>query len=94
MLTQLVHIFSSTPQILLTGTPGGEALKKAKEENKLIIIGIDCSSCHWCHLMAHEALEDSTTAPIMNKHFINIIVYREERPDVDQIYMDAVQKMG
>ncbi|MCP4461001.1 MAG: thioredoxin domain-containing protein [Cytophagales bacterium] len=73
---------------------GEEALNKAKKEDKPIIVSIGYSSCHWCHVMAHESFEDSTTAAIMNEHFINIKVDREERPDVDQIYMDAVNKMG
>jgi uncharacterized protein YyaL (SSP411 family) len=73
---------------------GEEALNKAKEEDKPIIVSIGYSSCHWCHVMAHESFEDSTTAAIMNANFINIKVDREERPDIDQIYMDAVQKMG
>ena len=73
---------------------GDEALNKAKEEDKPILVSIGYSSCHWCHVMAHESFEDSTTAAIMNENFINIKVDREERPDVDQIYMEAVQKMG
>ena len=73
---------------------GDEALRKAKEEDKPIIVSIGYSSCHWCHVMAHESFEDSATAAIMNANFINIKVDREERPDIDQIYMDAVQKMG
>lgn len=73
---------------------GDEALNKAKREDKPIVLSIGYSSCHWCHVMAHESFEDSTTASIMNEYFINIKVDREERPDIDQIYMDAVQKMG
>ncbi len=65
--------------------------KKAKEENKLVIISIGYSACHWCHVMEHESFEDTGVAKIMNEHFICIKVDREERPDVDQIYMDAVQ---
>ena len=67
------------------------AFKKAKEENKLVIISIGYSACHWCHVMEHESFEDTAVAAIMNEHFICIKVDREERPDVDQIYMDAVQ---
>jgi len=75
--------------------PWGEAaLQKAREEDKPIIVSIGYSSCHWCHVMAHESFEDSATAAIMNEHFVNIKVDREQRPDIDQIYMDAVQKMG
>ena len=73
---------------------GEEALKKAKEEDKPIIVSIGYSSCHWCHVMERESFENDSIAEIMNKHFINIKVDREERPDVDQIYMDAVQAMG
>ena len=67
------------------------ALKKAVDENKLLLISIGYSSCHWCHVMEHECFEDEETAAIMNKHFICIKVDREERPDVDAIYMSAVQ---
>ena len=70
---------------------GEEALKKAKDENKLLIISIGYSSCHWCHVMEHESFEDSAVAALMNEHFISIKVDREERPDIDQIYMEASQ---
>ncbi len=68
-----------------------ETLDLAKKENKLLLISIGYAACHWCHVMEHESFEDSTVAAIMNKHFINVKVDREERPDVDQIYMNAVQ---
>ena len=68
-----------------------ETLELAKKENKLLLISIGYAACHWCHVMEHESFEDSTVAAIMNQHFINVKVDREERPDVDQIYMDAVQ---
>ncbi len=68
-----------------------ETLELAKKENKLLLISIGYAACHWCHVMEHESFEDSTVAAIMNKHFINVKVDREERPDVDQIYMNAVQ---
>ena len=68
-----------------------ETLELAKKENKLILISIGYSTCHWCHVMEHESFEDSTVAAIMNEHFINIKVDREERPDVDQVYQKAVQ---
>ena len=68
-----------------------EALKKAKDENKLLLISIGYSSCHWCHVMEHESFEDSAVAAIMNEHFINIKVDREERPDIDDVYMTACQ---
>ncbi len=68
-----------------------EAFDKAKREDKLILISIGYSACHWCHVMEHESFEKEDTAAIMNKHFVCIKVDREERPDVDQIYMDAIQ---
>ena len=68
-----------------------EALQKAKEEDKPILISIGYSACHWCHVMEHESFEDEATAQLMNEHFINIKIDREERPDLDHIYMDAVQ---
>lgn len=70
---------------------GDEALNKAKKENKPIIVSIGYSSCHWCHVMEHESFENEEVANIMNKNFICIKVDREEHPDVDQIYMNAVQ---
>ncbi len=70
-----------------------ETLAVAKEENKLIIISIGYAACHWCHVMERESFEDTTVANVMNKHYINIKVDREERPDVDQIYINAVQLM-
>lgn len=68
---------------------GDKALKKAKDENKMLIISIGYSACHWCHVMEHESFEDTTVARLMNEHFVCIKVDREERPDVDQIYMNA-----
>ena len=70
-----------------------ETLEIAKKEDKLILISIGYAACHWCHVMEHESFEDSTVAKVMNENFINIKVDREERPDVDQIYMNAVQLM-
>ena len=70
-----------------------ETLEKARTEDKLILISIGYSACHWCHVMEHESFEDETVAKIMNEHFICIKVDREERPDIDQIYMLAVQLM-
>ncbi len=70
---------------------GKEALTKAKEENKLIIVSIGYAACHWCHVMEHESFEDEEVAAFMNENFISIKVDREERPDIDQIYMSAVQ---
>ncbi len=68
-----------------------ETLKKAKEEKKLIIISVGYAACHWCHVMERESFEDTVVAKVMNKNFINIKVDREERPDIDQIYINAVQ---
>ncbi len=72
---------------------GEEALRKAKEENKPILVSIGYAACHWCHVMERESFENESTAAIMNEHFINIKIDREERPDLDHIYMDAVQAM-
>ncbi|HEX6729075.1 MAG TPA: thioredoxin domain-containing protein [Pyrinomonadaceae bacterium] len=72
---------------------GEEAFAKAKTENKPILLSVGYSACHWCHVMAHESFEDEEIAKLMNEHFVNIKVDREERPDVDQIYMNAVQMM-
>lgn len=72
---------------------GDEALKKAQAEQKPILVSIGYSACHWCHVMEKESFEDEETARIMNDHFINIKIDREERPDLDHIYMDAVQAM-
>lgn len=74
--------------------PWGEtALKRAKEEDKPILVSIGYAACHWCHVMERESFEDEATAAVMNEHFINIKIDREERPDLDHIYMDAVQAM-
>ncbi len=70
-----------------------EALNLAKKENKPILVSIGYSACHWCHVMERESFENEETASIMNEHFINIKIDREERPDLDHIYMDAVQAM-
>lgn len=72
---------------------GPEALEKAKDEDKPIFISIGYAACHWCHVMAHESFEDPEIAALMNQHFVNIKVDREERPDLDSIYMDAVVAM-
>src|SRR5690348_13684782 len=72
---------------------GEEALNKARKENKPILVSIGYSACHWCHVMERESFEDETTAKLMNELFINIKIDREERPDLDHIYMDAVQAM-
>lgn len=72
---------------------GSEALHKAKTEDKPILVSIGYSSCHWCHVMERESFENNDIAALMNAHFVCIKVDREERPDIDQIYMDAVQAM-
>src|SRR5215475_10234396 len=72
---------------------GDEALQKAKNEDKPILISIGYAACHWCHVMERESFEDEATAEVMNKYFVNIKIDREERPDLDHIYMDAVQAM-
>ncbi|MEK6587874.1 MAG: thioredoxin domain-containing protein [Chloroflexota bacterium] len=72
---------------------GAEALALAVEQDKPIFLSIGYAACHWCHVMAHESFEDPQTAAIMNEHFINIKVDREERPDLDSLYMDAVVAM-
>jgi uncharacterized protein len=70
---------------------GPEALERARREDKPIFLSIGYSTCHWCHVMAHESFENESIAALMNQHFINIKVDREERPDLDEIYMTAVQ---
>lgn len=70
---------------------GKEALDKARKEEKLIIVSIGYAACHWCHVMEHESFEDEDVATYMNDHFVAVKVDREERPDLDQVYMNAVQ---
>ena len=72
---------------------GEEAFAKAKAENKPILLSVGYSACHWCHVMEHESFEDEKIASLMNDLFVNIKVDREERPDVDEIYMHAVQML-
>jgi uncharacterized protein YyaL (SSP411 family) len=93
---QLIH--ESSPYLLqhahnpVDWYPWNEAaLEKAKSENKLLLISIGYSSCHWCHVMEHESFEDTTVAAFMNEHFVCIKVDREERPDIDDVYMTACQ---
>jgi len=73
---------------------GDEALRKALTEDKPILISIGYSACHWCHVMEKESFENESVAELMNKYFVNIKIDREERPDLDHIYMDAVQSMS
>src|SRR3954454_19062159 len=69
---------------------GDEALARARDEDKPVLLSIGYSACHWCHVMEHESFEDPATAEVMNERFVNIKVDREERPDLDAVYMDAV----
>jgi uncharacterized protein len=73
---------------------GPTALERAKREDKPILLSVGYSACHWCHVMAHESFEDAAVAAVMNAHFINVKVDREERPDLDQLYQGVVQLMG
>lgn len=66
-------------------------IQKAREENKLIFLSVGYSTCHWCHVMEKESFENEKIAALMNKYYINIKVDREERPDVDKMYMSFVQ---
>src|SRR6478735_7574871 len=72
---------------------GDEAQTRARAEDKPILLSVGYSACHWCHVMAHESFEDADTARLMNEHFVNVKVDREERPDVDAVYMTATQAM-
>jgi uncharacterized protein len=69
---------------------GEDALARARDEDRPILLSIGYAACHWCHVMEHESFEDAETAAVMNEHFVNVKVDREERPDLDAIYMDAV----
>ena len=73
---------------------GPEALAEAKRTGKPILLSVGYAACHWCHVMAHESFEDDETAAVMNDLFVNIKVDREERPDVDAIYMAALHELG
>lgn len=70
---------------------GDEALEKAKNEDKIIFLSVGYSTCHWCHVMEKESFENPKVAEIMNKYFVNIKVDREERPDIDKVYMTFIQ---
>ena len=72
---------------------GDDAFAEARERDLPVLLSVGYSACHWCHVMAHESFEDTATASVMNERFVNVKVDREERPDVDAIYMDAVQAM-
>ena len=73
---------------------GPAALEEARTENKPILLSIGYAACHWCHVMAHESFEDPDTAALMNERFVNIKVDREERPDIDHLYMSALHALG
>ena len=73
---------------------GPQALAEAKRSNRPILLSVGYAACHWCHVMAHESFEDAATAAVMNELFVNIKVDREERPDIDQIYMNALHLLG
>ncbi len=99
MSNRLIH--SASPYLLQhANNPvdwyewGAEALAKAKAEQKPILVSIGYSACHWCHVMEHESFENNAIAELMNEHLVCIKIDREERPDIDQIYMEAVQAMG
>src|SRR5215204_4558428 len=70
-----------------------EAVAEAQRRDVPILLSVGYAACHWCHVMAHESFEDEATAAYMNEHFVNIKVDREERPDVDAVYMEATQAM-
>ena len=72
---------------------GEEALTRARDQDRPILLSIGYSACHWCHVMERESFEDPTVAAVMNELFVSIKVDREERPDIDQVYMKAVQAM-
>src|SRR6188768_1514900 len=72
---------------------GEAAFAKARDTGRPVLLSVGYAACHWCHVMAHESFEDPQTAALMNANFINIKVDREERPDVDRIYMEATQAM-
>lgn len=73
---------------------GAEAFEKAQKEDKIILLSIGYSTCHWCHVMERESFEDDSTAEVLNRDFVCIKLDREERPDIDKIYMDALHAMG
>ena len=72
---------------------GEEAFREARERDVPVLLSVGYSTCHWCHVMAHESFEDEATAGYMNTHFVNVKVDREERPDVDAVYMAATQAL-
>ena len=99
-MTNLLHAETSPYLLQHKDNPvhwqpwGDEALTQAREENKPILLSVGYAACHWCHVMAHECFENDSIAKLMNDHFINIKVDREERPDIDSIYQTALAMMG
>ena len=95
------HLVNETSPYLLTHAHnpvdwypwGEEAFEKAKKEKKMIFLSVGYSSCHWCHVMERESFEDEEIADYLNQHYVCVKVDREERPDVDQVYMTAVQAL-
>ena len=86
-------ICASTRTIPCTGAPGPQAtLAEARELDRPILLSVGYAACHWCHVMAHESFEDAEVAGLMNRLYVNIKVDREERPDIDQIYMAALER--
>ena len=73
---------------------GPDAFAEARATSRPVLLSVGYAACHWCHVMAHESFEDEATAAVMNELFVNIKVDREERPDVDAVYMDAVQALS
>lgn len=73
---------------------GSSALVESQRLNRPVLLSVGYAACHWCHVMAHESFEDEETAALMNQHFVNVKVDREERPDVDHVYMSALQALG
>ncbi|MDZ4231049.1 MAG: thioredoxin domain-containing protein, partial [Dehalococcoidales bacterium] len=72
---------------------GDEAFTKAREENRPVFLSIGYSTCHWCHVMAHESFEDAEVARLINETFVSVKIDREERPDIDKVYMAVCQMM-
>ena len=73
---------------------GDEAFARARAEDRPVLLSVGYSSCHWCHVMAHESFDDPDTAAVMNELFVNVKVDREERPDVDALYMQATLSLA
>lgn len=87
----LINLYNLYIFLFLRYPWNDEALAKARAGNKLIFLSVGYSTCHWCHVMERESFENESIASVMNEHFINIKVDREERPDIDRVYMTFVQ---